>query len=96
MSVESAKAFCVCMMSDEDFRNAIGSAASVEAISELMKAENYDFTLEELLRVIGELMGDSLTLNELKELLKEVYEEQVAEKGEAYTKNLCGWLDTLA
>ena len=26
MSVESAKAFCVCMMSDEDFRNAIGSA----------------------------------------------------------------------
>ena len=48
MSVESAKAFCVCMMSDEDFRNAIGSAASAEAISDLMKAENYDFTQDEL------------------------------------------------
>ena len=96
MSVESAKAFCVCMMSDEDFRNAIGSAASAEAISDLMKAENYDFTQDELLRVIGELMGNSLTLDELKELLKEVYKDQVAEKGEAYTANLCAWLDSLA
>ena len=96
MSVESAKAFCVCMMSDEDFRNAIGSAASVEAISDLMKAENYDFTQDELLRVIGELMGNSLTLDELKELLKEFYEDQVSEKGDAYTANLCAWLDTLA
>ncbi len=96
MSVESAKAFCVCMMSDEDFRNAIGSAASVDAISDLMKAENYDFTQDELLRVISELMGNSLTLDELKELLKEVYEDQVAEKGDVYTANLCAWLDTLA
>lgn len=96
MSVESAKAFCVCMMSDEDFRSAIGNAASAEAISDLMKAENYDFTQDELLRVIGELMGNSLTLSELKELLKEVYEDQVAEQGEAYTANLCAWLDSLA
>lgn len=96
MSIESAKAFCVCMMSDEDFRNAIGTAASPEAISELMAAEKYDFTQDELLRVIGELMGNSLNLDELKELLKEVYEEQVAEKGDAYTANLCAWLDSLA
>ena len=41
-------------------------------------------------------MGNSLTLDELKELLKEVYEDQVAEKGEAYTANLCAWLDSLA
>ena len=33
MSVESAIAFCVRMMSDEDFRNVIGSAGTADDIS---------------------------------------------------------------
>ena len=42
MSVESAKAFCVRMMSDEDFRNVIGSAGTADEIAAIVKKE-YDF-----------------------------------------------------
>ena len=39
MSVESAKAFCVRMMSDEDFRNAVGAAGDAAGITAVIGGE---------------------------------------------------------
>ena len=37
MSVELAKAFCVRLMSDDEFRDAIGRAASAKEIADLVR-----------------------------------------------------------
>ena len=50
MSVESARAFCMRLMADDEFRDSLGKAASPEAIAEIMKKENYDFSQHDLLK----------------------------------------------
>ena len=40
MSVESARAFCMRLMADDEFRDSLGKAASPEAIAEIMKKED--------------------------------------------------------
>ena len=52
MSIELAKAFCVRLMSDDEFRDAVGRAASAKEIADLHKArikaygENGDFCIK--------------------------------------------------
>ena len=57
MSVESARAFCMRLMADDEFRDSLGKAASPEAIAEIMKKENYDFSQHDLLKIVSELTG---------------------------------------
>ncbi len=95
MSVESAKAFCVRMMSDEDFRNVIGSAGTADEIAAIVKKE-YDFNKEDLLRVISELTGNKVAMEDLKAMVCEVYEEEINTEGKGSTEAVAGWLDSLS
>lgn len=95
MSIESAKAFCVRMMSDEDFRNAIGAATDKAAISEAVGKE-YSFSREDLLKVIGELTGNKIEMSDLKKMVLEVYEEEINTTGKGSTEAVSAWLDSLS
>ncbi len=95
MSVESAKAFCVRMMSDEDFRNVLGSATCACTIAETVKKE-YDFSREDLLKVISELTGKKVAMEELKAMVCEVYEEEINTEGKGSSEAVAAWLDSLS
>lgn len=93
MSLELAKAFCVRLMSDEDFRNALLNVKSVEEVKQLVDAE-YSFSKEEFGKVIGEVAGHKLAEGELEVLIREFVEEQSA-PAEACS-SILAWLNTLA
>ncbi len=76
MSVESARAFCVRMMSDDEFRNAISAAETVEAIDSVLGTE-YEFSKSELARVVGEFVGRKLDDEELQEMVCGFYQEEL-------------------
>lgn len=96
MSVESAKAFCVRMMSDEDFRNGLGCATDAAAIAAVVKQEKYDFSKEDLLKVVGELMGKKIAMSDFKKMICDVYEEEINTDGKGSTEAVAAWLDSLA
>ena len=76
MSMESARAFIVRLMSDEEFR---GKLAKVTAASEIdTLIADYSFTEEELSKVVGESMGHKLAEGELENLIGEAFEDQHA------------------
>jgi len=77
MSVENAKAFCARMMSDEDYRNAVGEAASADAIKDLLKKEDYTFSKRDLLVVVSGLLNKEVKMEELSAMICEVYEEEI-------------------
>jgi len=83
MSVESARAFCMRMMSDDEFRGSLGKAGSAEAISEIMKKEKYDFNQHDLLKIVGELTGKKIAPEELEGMVCEFYAEEVAATGDS-------------
>ena len=96
MSIESAKAFCVRMMSDDEFRNGIGSAPTAEAIQALVKAEHYDFTKTDLRKVIGEILGKKIEPEELSAMVCEVYESEIKAKGgNGSAQAVADWLAAL-
>lgn len=95
MSVESAKAFCVRLMSDDEFRDALGCATDAAAIAEIVKKE-YDFSKEDLLKVIAELMGKKIAMEDLKALVCEAYDEEINTEGKGSSEAVAAWLDTLA
>lgn len=83
MSVESARAFCMRMMSDDEFRESLGKAGSAEGITALLKKENYEFNKHDLLKIVGELSGKKLTAEELETMVCEFYAEEVASGGDS-------------
>ena len=94
MSMESARAFCVRMMSDEDFRASLGNVKSTAEIDKLVSAE-YSFTKPEFAKVIGEFVGHKLEEGELEKLICGFYEEQMAAGNSDVCKVVIEWLGTL-
>ena len=95
MSVESARAFCVRMMSDEDFRGQLAQVKDAAEIDSLVGKE-YSFSKADLGKIIGEFIGHKLEEGELEQLICGFFEEKV----EAGNKEVCnvviGWLNKLA
>ena len=88
MSMESARAFVVRLMSDEDFR---GQLAKVKAAAEIdAMGTEYSFTEEELAKIVGEFMGRKLEEGELEKLIGEAFEGQ--ETGPDSVQVIAGWL----
>lgn len=83
------------MMSDEDFRNGLGAATSADTIADTVRKE-YDFSKEDLLKVISELSGQKVAMEELKTMVCEVYEEEIKAEGQGSTEAVAAWLDSLA
>ena len=57
MSAEIARAFCVRMMTDEDFRAALAGVRETAEIDKIMADEKYSFTKDDLNKVVGEVVG---------------------------------------
>ncbi len=66
------------MMSDDEFRDSLGKAASAAAIDEILKKESYDFSKFDLLKVVGELTGKKIEPQELEKMVCGFYAEEVA------------------
>ena len=81
MSLELAKAFCVRLMSDDEFRDAIGRAASAKEIADLVAANNYTFSKHDLLKTVSELAGKKIDMEHLSAMICEVYEEEIKTEG---------------
>ena len=96
MSVESAKAFCARMMSDDSFREAIGSASSAEEIRKLVENEKYSFGKADLLKVVSSLMNKEIHEEQLSAMVCEVYEEEIQSEGKGSVEAVAEWLSTLA
>ena len=89
MSMESARAFVVRLMSDEEFRGKlakVGSAAEIETL-----VAEYSFSKEELEKIVGEFMGHKLAEGELEKLVGEAFEGM--ETGTDSVKVIAGWLN---
>ena len=89
MSMESARAFVVRLMSDEEFR---GKLAIVKAEAEIDSlVSEYSFTKEELSRIVGEFMGHKLAEGELDKLIGEAFEGQ--ETSPETVQTIISWLN---
>ena len=88
MSMESARAFVVRLMSDEEFR---GQLAKVKAAAEIdAMVTDYSFTEDELAKIVGEFMGHKLAEGELEKLIGEAFEGQ--ETGPEAISVITAWL----
>lgn len=96
MSVESARAFCVRMMSDDEFRTSLGVAPTAAAINGILAAESYDFSKSELSRVIGEFMNRKLNDEELLEMICGFYKEEMNSGADASCDAVVEWLKNKA
>lgn len=94
MSIELAKAFCVRLMSDDEFRDAIGRAASAGEIADLVAANNYTFTKHDLLKTVSELAGKKIDMEHLSAMICEVYEEEIKTEGGS-AEAVAEWLASL-
>ena len=95
MSIELAKAFCVRLMSDDEFRDAIGRAASAKEIADLVAANNYTFTKHDLLKTVSELAGKKIDMEHLSAMICEVYEEEIKSGDSGSTEAVAEWLASL-
>lgn len=95
MSVESARAFCMRLMADDEFRDSLGKAASPEAIAEIMKKENYDFSQHDLLKIVSELTGKKMSAEELEKEVVGFYRDEVAADNPAAVENVSAWFRSL-
>ena len=90
MSVESARAFCMRLMADEEFQASLGKAESVDAIKEIIKKDNYDFTQHDLLKIVSELTGKKMTAEELEHEVVGFYRDEVATGNPKAVENVTG------
>ena len=88
MSMESARAFVVRLMSDEEFRGKLAKVASEAEIDTLVA--DYSFSKEELEKIVGEFMGHKLAEGELEKLIGEAFEGM--ETGADSVSVIAGWL----
>ena len=89
MSMESARAFVVRLMSDEEFRGKLAKVTSGAEIDSLLA--EYSFTKEELEKIVGEFMGHKLADGELEKLIGEAFEGM--ETGADSVAVIAGWLN---
>ena len=95
MSIESARAFCMKMMSDDEFRDFLGQADSAEAIKEIISAAGFSFSKFDLLKIVGELTGKKIEADELEKMVSEFYQEEVAAGNPKAAENIAKWFRTL-
>lgn len=95
MSVESARAFCMRLMTDEEFQANLGKAESVDAIKEIIKKDNYDFTQHDLLKIVSELTGKKMTAEELEHEVVGFYRDEVATGNPKAVENVTGWFRSI-
>ena len=95
MSAESARAFCVRMMSDEDFRDALSNVKAAAEIEKIIADEKYDFQKADLNKVVGEVVGHKLEDGELEKLVCGFYEEQMAAGNADACKVVVEWIHNL-
>lgn len=95
MSVESARAFCMRLMADEEFQDSLGKAESVDAIKEIIKKDNYDFTQHDLLKIVSELTGKKMTAEELEHEVVGFYRDEVATGNPKAVENVTGWFRSI-
>lgn len=95
MSVESARAFCMRLMADEEFQTSLGKAESVDAIKEIIKKDNYDFTQHDLLKIVSELTGKKMTAEELEHEVVGFYRDEVATGNPKAVENVTGWFRSI-
>ena len=95
MSVESARSFCVRMMSDDEFRDNLGNAGDAACIEKTVTDGGYDFTKSDLLHVISEMTGKKIDMDGLRKMVLEVYEEEISSEGKGSTQAVAAWLDSL-
>ena len=95
MSVESARAFCKRLMADEEFQASLGKAESVDAIKEIIKKDNYDFTQHDLLKIVSELTGKKMTAEELEHEVVGFYRDEVATGNPKAVENVTGWFRSI-
>lgn len=93
MSMESARAFCVRLMSDEDFRNQVVRAKDMETIKTL--TADYSFVKAELEKVIGEFVGHKLEIGELSRLIGDFFAEQLEGGPGESCQLVLDWLEHL-
>ena len=92
MSIELAKAYCVRLMSDDEFRDAIGRATSAKEIADLVATNNYTFSRHDLLKVVSELAGKKIDMDGLSAMICEVYEEEIKSADGGSTEAVVEWL----
>ncbi len=80
MSVESARAFCMRLMSDDEFRDGLGKVTSAEAIRELINKE-YEFNQHDLLKAVSEYSREEIKADKLEAMICEFYQEELASNG---------------
>lgn len=95
MSVESARAFCMRLMADEEFQASLGKAESVDAIKEIIKKDNYDFTQHDLLKIVSELTGKKMTAEELEHEVVGFYRDEVATGNPKAVENVTDWFRSI-
>ena len=71
MSLEHVKAFYEQLANDETFRHQIQGVNSKEECSQIVKAADYDFTLEEYEEYTAQLLESGAGEGELKDLSEE-------------------------
>ncbi|GEM_PF-792516 len=96
MAVESAKAFCVRLMTDDDFREAICAATTAETISKLVADNGFSFTQHDMLKAVKEMSGKDVKKEELVALICEVYEEEIkSEDSTGSVEAVADWVRSL-
>lgn len=95
MSIESARAFCMKMMSDDEFRDSLGAAESAAAIRDIMTAAGFSFNKFDLLKIVGELTGKKIEADELEKMVCGFYEEEVASGNPKALETVTEWFRTL-
>ena len=90
MSMESARAFIVRLMSDEEFRGKLAKVTSAAEIETLLA--EYSFSKEDLEKIVGEFMGHKLAEGELEKLIGEAFDGM--ETGADSVAVIAGWLKT--
>lgn len=97
MSVESAKAFCVHLMSDDQFRDLIGAATNSVEIAKIVADHGYSFSQHDLLKTVSELAGKKIEQEKLIEMICEVYEEEIKCAGSnGSSQAVAEWIKGLA
>ena len=95
MSIESARAFCMKMMSDDEFRDSLGQAESAEAINGIMADAGFSFSKFDLLKIVGELTGKKIEADELEQMVCGFYEEEVAAGNPKALETVTAWFRAL-
>lgn len=95
MSIESARAFCMKMMSDDEFRDSLGQADSADTIKNIMADAGFSFNKFDLLKIVSELTGKKVEADELEQMVCGFYEEEVAAGNPKALETVTEWFRSL-